>query len=256
MTARRWAIRVCAVLFAAAVLALWQLLADARVISPAFFPSPLRTLAALSAMAARGDLWAPLGATCIRMLYGWVLASCLGIFLGASIARSATARAYLQPFLEFLRPLPASAVIPPAILFLGLTDRMVVTVIAFGAIWPVLLGSYHGFRTVDPRLREIAALLRMRALPYFAKIALPSALPDIFASVRVSLAIALILAIVTEMQAGQDGLGLNILMAQRSFRSAELYAGIFILGLLGLATNQLLLIAERHFLRWRTLSRV
>jgi len=251
MSASRWGTRLGALAFAASVLALWEVLADARFISPVFFPSPLRTASALQAMAARGDLWAPTSATCVRMLYGWAVASLLGAVVGAAIARSAAARAYLQPILEFLRPLPASAVIPPAILFLGLTSRMVVTVIAFGAIWPVLLGSYHGFRTVEPRLSEVAALLRIKSVPYLWKIALPSALPEIFAGVRVSLAIALILAIVTEMQAGQSGLGFNILMAQRSFRSPELYAGILVLGILGLIANQLLLMAERRFLRWR-----
>jgi sulfonate transport system permease protein len=255
MSARRWGTRLAALVFGAAILGLWQGLADARLISPVFFPSPLRTIAALRAMAARGDLWGPMGATCLRMFYGWATASVLGALIGAVIARSAASRAYLQPILEFLRPLPASAIIPPAILFLGLSARMVVTVIAFGAIWPVLLGSYHGFRSVDPRLGEIAALLRVKPVPYLWKIALPSALPDIFAGVRVSLAIALILAIVTEMQAAQSGLGFNILMAQRSFRSPELYAGIMVLGLLGLVTNQLLLAAERHFLRWRSLAR-
>ena len=92
----------------------------------------------------------------------------------------------------------------------------------------------------------------MRAAAYLWKIALPSALPDIFAGVRVSLAIALILAVVTEMQSAQTGLGFNILMAQRSFRSPELYAGIIVLGVLGLVTNRVLVAAERRLLRWRS----
>jgi ABC-type nitrate/sulfonate/bicarbonate transport system permease component len=189
------------------------------------------------------------------MFYGWVLASLVGMLLGAAIARSGPVRAYLEPLLEFLRPLPASAIIPPAILFLGLTSKMAVTVIAFGALWPVLLGSYHGFRSVDPQLAEMAAAMRMSSPAFLWKVALPSALPDIFAGVRVSLAIALILAVVTEMQSAQSGLGFNILMAQRSFRSPELYAGIIVLGVLGLFTNQALIAAERRLLRWRTLTR-
>jgi sulfonate transport system permease protein len=132
---------------------------------------------------------------------------------------------------------------------------MAVTVIAFGALWPVLLGSYHGFRSVEPQLAEMAAAMRMRATAFLWKVALPSALPDIFAGIRVSLAIALILAVVTEMQAAQSGLGFNILMAQRSFRSPELYAGIIVLGVLGLLANQTLIMAERRLLRWRTLTR-
>lgn len=255
MSGRSLALKFAALLFAVAVIWLWQMLADARVISPVFFPSPARTFAALSAMEERGDLWKPMAATALRMFYGWVLASLAGVLLGAAIARSGAARAYLEPLLEFLRPLPASAIIPPAILFLGLTSKMAVAVISFGALWPVLLGAYHGFRSVDPQLLEMATAIRMGPASFLWKVALPSALPDIFAGVRVSLAIALILAVVTEMQSAQSGLGFNILMAQRSFRSAELYAGIIVLGVLGLFTNQALVAAERHLLRWRLLTR-
>jgi ABC-type nitrate/sulfonate/bicarbonate transport system permease component len=255
ITKRSVILKVAAVVFAAAVIYLWQVAADARLISPVFFPSPTRTFAALMTMEGRGDLWKPMAATAERMFYGWVLASLAGILLGAAIARSGPVRAYLEPLLEFLRPLPASAIIPPAILFLGLTSKMAVTVIAFGALWPVLLGAYHGFRSVEPQLAEMAAAMRMKAAAFIWKVALPSALPDIFAGVRVSLAIALILAVVTEMQAAQSGLGFNILMAQRSFRSPELYAGIIVLGVLGFFTNHALIMAERRLLRWRTLTR-
>ncbi|HEV8014797.1 MAG TPA: ABC transporter permease [Stellaceae bacterium] len=255
MIRRNILLKLAAVLFAATVIYLWQIAADARLISPVFFPSPTRTFAAFLAMEERGDVWRPMAATALRMFYGWVLASCAGIILGAAIARSGPIRAYLEPLLEFLRPLPASAIIPPAILFLGLTSKMAVSVIAFGALWPVLLGSYHGFRSVEPQLAEMAAAMRMTSPAFLWKVALPSALPDIFAGVRVSLAIALILAVVTEMQAAQTGLGFNILMAQRSFRSPELFAGIIVLGVLGLFTNLALVRTERYLLRWRTVTR-
>jgi ABC-type nitrate/sulfonate/bicarbonate transport system permease component len=255
MNRRRVMLNIGAVLFAAAVIYIWQLAADARLISPVFFPSPTRTWAGFVAMYERGDIVGPMASTAMRMFYGWVLASLAGIVIGGAIARSGPIRAYLEPLLEFLRPLPASAIIPPAILFLGLTSKMAVTVIAFGALWPVLLGSYHGFRSVEPQLVEMAAAIRMKSPAFLWKIALPSALPDIFAGVRVSLAIALILAVVTEMQAAQTGLGFNILMAQRSFRSPELYAGTIVLGLLGFVTNYVLMRTEKHLLRWRTLSR-
>jgi ABC-type nitrate/sulfonate/bicarbonate transport system permease component len=255
MRVRTIVLKLVAILFAAGVVWLWQILADARVISPVFFPSPTRTFNALRTMEERGDLWRPMAATAMRMFYGWVLASLAGILLGAAIARSGPVRAYLEPLLEFLRPLPAAAIIPPAILFLGLTSKMAVAVIAFGALWPVLLGAYHGFRSVDPQLAEMAAAMRIGPVAFLWKVALPSALPDIFAGIRVSLAIALILAVVTEMQSAQSGLGFNILMAQRSFRSPELYAGIIVLGVLGLFTNQALVAAEKRLLRWRLVMR-
>ena len=240
-----------AALFAAGLLVLWQVLADRQFISQVFFPSPSRTLSELYRQLASGQLWKPLEATAFRMFYGWALASLAGVVLGAAIGFSRTARDYLEPTLEFMRPLPASAVIPAAILFFGLSNSMTVAVIAFGAVWPVLLASVHGFASVERQLMEVAAALRLSRTQLFLKIAAPSALPDILAGARVSLAIALILAVVTEMQASQTGLGQNILLAQRSFRSPELYAGVVTLGIMGFAINHAIVVLERRLLRWR-----
>jgi sulfonate transport system permease protein len=243
--------RLHALTFAAGVLLLWQVLADRRWISPVFFPTPSRTGAELFRQIAEGLIWAPLAATSQRMFFGWALASLLGVVLGGAIGSSRTARDYLGPVLEFVRPLPASAVIPAAILFLGLSNEMTIAVIAFGAVWPVLLSSAHGFAAIESKLRELAAALCLSRTQLIVKIAIPGALPDILAGARVSLAIALILAVVTEMQASQQGLGQNILLAQRSMRSPELYAGIVSLGIMGFAVNRALLAIERRLLRWR-----
>ena len=243
-----------ALAFALVLIGLWQLAAGLRLINPIFFPSPGRTFGELYLQVASGRLWSPLASTALRMLYGWLLACAAGIALGAAIGSSRAAREYLEPLLDFLRPLPASAIIPVAILFLGLSNAMSTAVIAFGSLWPVLLASVHGFKTTEPQLVELCQALEMRRSEVLAKVALPGALPDILSGVRVSLAIALILAVVTEMQASLPGLGRNILLAQRSFRSPELYAGIVVLGLMGFAVNHGLLLAERRLLRWRAAS--
>jgi ABC-type nitrate/sulfonate/bicarbonate transport system permease component len=248
-------LRIGALLFALGVIGLWQWIAAAGVFPPVFLPSPAETWQALRAIEARGELWNGLAATCLRMLYGWGLASVAGIVLGGVLARSGAVRAYIQPTLEFLRPLPAAAIIPPAVLLLGLTPQMAVSVIAFGALWPVLLGSYYGFSNVEPRIAEVAALQELGTADYLRKVALPSALPEIFAGLRINLAIALILAVVVEIQAGLSGLGFNIMLAQRLFRTPELYAGIVVLGAIGAIASQGLALVERRLLRWRTLTR-
>lgn len=242
---------VQAAAFALGLLLAWQAASDLKLISPIFFPPPSKTLAELYRQIVEGTIWKPLAETSVRMFYGWVLASLAGVVLGAAIGSSRTARDFLHPLLEFLRPLPASAIIPPAILFLGLSNTMSVVVIAFGAIWPVLLASVYGFASVSRQLLDVAAALRLTRTQFMLKIAIPGAMPDILAGARVSLAIALILAVVTEMQASQPGLGQNILLAQRSYRSAELYSGVVVLGLLGFAINHALQLIERRALRWR-----
>ena len=239
--------------FALSLLIVWQLLADAHLVSPIFFPSPLQALAVLQRRIIDGSLWLPLAATSLRMIVGWLLASLIGIILGAAIGSSSLARDLLNPTLEFIRPLPASAIIPVAILFLGLSNEMSVTVVAFGAIWPVLLASVHGFSSVPLELTNVSQVLGFGRWDFLRKIAFPSALTDIVAGLRVSLAVALILAVVTEMQASLAGLGWEIFSAQRFYRSADLYAGLVLLAVLGSIANHLILFSERRVLRWRNL---
>ncbi len=239
------------ILFAAGLIAIWQLVADFRLVSPVFLPAPSRAAEELWLRALDGSLWPPLLATTRRMVVGWFLASLAGVVLGAAIGLAPLARQLLEPTLEFLRPLPASAMIPVAILFFGLSEQMAAFVIAFGSIWPVLTSSIHGFGSVRASLREVSAMLGLTRLEFLRKIAIPSAMPDILAGMRSGLAISLILAVVTEMQASLPGLGHEVFLAQRSFRSAELFAGLIMLGLLGVVINHGLQLVERRVLRWR-----
>ena len=246
-------VRLGALVFAAAFILGWQGLADLKLISPIFFPPPSRTFEVLLARMADGSIWLSLEATGLRMVVGWALASIAGILIGAAIGSSRLTRDLLDPTLEFIRPLPASAVIPVAILFLGLSNAMSLTVIAFGAIWPVLLASVYGFSAVSRELQDVSRVLGFGRFEFLRKIALPSALPDIMSGVRVSLAIALILTVVTEMQSSLPGLGWDIFFAQRSYRSADLYAGLILLGALGFTANYFIQLIEQRALRWRNL---
>jgi sulfonate transport system permease protein len=230
---------------------LWQLAAARELVSPVFFPAPARTFEALSEQAESADFWFAFRETLRRMAMGFVTASVAGVALGSLIGLSPRVRPYVEPTLELIRPLPASAVIPVFVLLIGLNDRMIVVAIAFSALWPVLLNTVHGFKTVEPRLLEVARILQLSRWELLRKIALPNAMPDIFAGLRLSLTVSLILAVVAEMLAGTAGLGQNITLAARSFRSADLYAGIVVLGAIGYASNVLLERAERHLLRWR-----
>ena len=109
-----------------------------------------------SSMRTSARSWSAPSATCSA---AGSSASIAGIALGALIGSSNAAREYIGPTLEFLRPLPASAVIPVAIAIFGLTPQMALGVIAFGSIWPVLLAAIHGFAAIEPRLIEVERIL-------------------------------------------------------------------------------------------------
>jgi sulfonate transport system permease protein len=237
---------------AAGFVALWQLIANAKLVSPVFLPGPDRAWASLVRGFTDGDLMAKVAGTLQHMVIGWLVASLVGIALGALIGSSPRVRAYVTPTLEFLRPLPVSAIIPVAIAFFGLSQTMTLFVIAFGAVWPMLLSTVHGFAAVEPRLYEVARSLHLSRMAVIFKIGLPSASPDILAGMRISVTVALILSVVCEMLAGLDGLGHWILLSARAFRSADLFAGVILLGVIGYVTALAVAQVERRLLVWRT----
>lgn len=234
-----------------ALIGLWWLASHQQWISKVFLPTPQATLVSLLEGFTRGELLDFTQATILRMGLGWGLASLLGVALGALIGSSALARVWIGPTLEFLRPLPASALLPLAIAIFGLSAGMVLFVVAFGALWPVLLATVHGFGATHVRLREVSQALQLSRLAFVFKIGLPNALPDILAGMRLSLTVALIVAVVGEMIASQAGLGQAILLAARSFRASELFAGVLLLGAIGFVSNAVLRQAEKKLLKWQ-----
>jgi sulfonate transport system permease protein len=203
MSALAW--RGAGLVVVVALIALWGEIAALKLVSPVFLPTPARVWMALEHGFLHATLGAKLAGTVSHMLGGWVVASVVGVALGALIGTSKAAREYIAPTLEFLRPLPASAVIPVAIAIFGLTPQMALGVIAFGSIWPALLAAIHGFAAIEPRLLEVERALGLARWQGIVKIALPSAAPDILAGLRLGLTVSLILAVVCEMIAGLDG---------------------------------------------------
>jgi len=233
------------------IILVWHLLTTYGVVSRIFVPTPLATIEALRRGFASGVLISQTQATVLLMIQGWLLASAVAIFLGVLIGVWPAARRALEPLLEFIRPLPASAIIPVAVALFGLTPHMILGVVTFGSLWPTLLATVHGVSTVEPRLEEVARALGMSRLSFIWKIGLPNAVPDILSGMRLSLTFSFILAIVTEMLAGENGLGTAILLAGRLFRSPDIFAGLLVLALIGLVSNSMLQAVERRLLRWR-----
>lgn len=243
--------RIASFAFAASLVVAWQLVANAQLISPIFLPGPDRAWAALVNGFTDRGLSGKLIGTLRHMTFGWLAASIAAIALGSLIGSSRRARIYVAPSLEFLRPLPVSAIIPVAIALYGLSEGMAIFVIAFGTLWPMLLATIQGYAGVEPRLLEVARALNLSRLETVTKISLPSAMPDILAGMRVSLTVALILSVVCEIVAGLDGLGQWILISARMFRSPDLFAGVILLGAVGYLAAAIIAEVERRLLAWR-----
>ena len=185
-----------------------------------------------------------------RLLGGWLLAVVAGVGLGTAIGLVRNLADYLDPVIEFVRAIPPPALIPPFIVLLGLGSDMKIALIAVGVVWPILLNTIDGVRSVDPVLVDTGRTLRTGRLRRLAYIVLPSAAPRIFAGLRVSLSLSLILMVISEMVAATGGIGFTIVQAERSFATKQMWAGIVLLGVLGYVLNTLLLLVERRVLAW------
>ena len=159
-------------------------------------------------------------------------------------------RELTEPVLEFFRAIPPPAIIPIVMLLLGITDTMKIAVIVSGAVWPILLNTIDGVRSVDRVLVATAATFRLSPWQRFWKVILPAASPQIVTGLRVSLAIALVLVTTSEMVVSNDGLGYYVLDLQRSFQMAEMYAAVVALGLIGYALNRLFLLLDGRVMGW------
>jgi len=236
---------------AIAIVAIWQAVANAGIISPLFLPGPDRAWTSLVSGISSGVLVRQTLGTLQHMFLGWLVASIIAIALGSLIGTYRIMRDLTGPLLEFLRPLPASAIIPLAIAVMGLSNSMATLVIAFGTLWPMLLSTIHGFASVEPRLYEVARSLNMSRPAVIWKIVLPSAMPDILAGMRISVTAALILSVVCEMIAGLNGLGHHIMVSARLYRSPDLFAGVILLGTIGYLSSLLVSALEARLTGWR-----
>jgi ABC-type nitrate/sulfonate/bicarbonate transport system permease component len=135
-------------------------------------------------------------------------------------------------------------------LFLGIDNEMKVFMIAFGSFFPILLNTYSGVRSVDPVQVNTARTFGLSRFAIVKQIIVPAASPYIVTGMRVSLAIALILVVIAEMVASNNGMGFFILDTQRSFRVKEMYAGIIALAIVGYALNAAFLALERRLMAW------
>ena len=185
-----------------------------------------------------------------RLFMGYAIACVVAVAIGIPLGLSPVLRRATSPIVEFLRAIPPPALLPFAIVVLGVGNAGKVFLIAFVCLWPILLNTIDGVTGLDPTLRETARSYGVGGRERLLRIVLPAASPQIFAGMRLSLSLALILMVISEMVASTNGIGFFVLQSQRSFAIPEMWSGILLLGILGYVLNALFLLVERRVLRW------
>jgi ABC-type nitrate/sulfonate/bicarbonate transport system permease component len=242
--------RLLGVLFILVLLFLWEVTARCEWLPSLSWPRITGVLATLLQVTRSGELVGELASSLWRMFAGYFIGVALGVGVGLLMASFRWVYNLLEPLTEVLRPIPSPAYVPIAILFLGIDDEMKIFMIAFSAFFPVLLNTYSGVRSVDPVQLQTARTFGVRGHKLLWQIVLPSAAPYIFTGMRVSLAVALIVMVISEMVAASNGVGYWVLAAQRGLKVKEMYAGIVTLAVVGYALNRIFLAVENRVLAW------
>ncbi|MBO9668233.1 MAG: ABC transporter permease [Bdellovibrio sp.] len=192
------------------------------------------------------DMWASFYRVILGCVIGGVLALPIGLLMGASNR----VYDYLNPLIQVLRPIPPIAYIPLAILWFGLGNPPAVFLIALGAFFPILMNTIVGVRAVDSIYIRAARNLGAGSFLMFRKVIVPAAMPYILSGIRIGIGTGFICMIVAEMIAVNSGLGYRILEAREYFWSDKIIAGMFSIGLLGLAIDTVVDKLNNYLLRW------
>jgi ABC-type nitrate/sulfonate/bicarbonate transport system permease component len=251
----RWVVLACGA-------GLWQLLAGWR--HSAFFPPPSTIGSAMhrqwfSGPASRlfltpdatGNILPSLG----RILLGLAIIVVVGVPAGLAIGRSPVLTDYLDPLLQFFRSIPVVTAAPVFIALFKIGTQMEVATIVAGTIWPLLLNTIDGARSIDPVQVETARAFRYTAWQRVRWLIFPAALPKIFTGLRLALSLSLILMVFAELIGATDGIGYEMNTANQSFDLTGLWEGVVLLGILGYLMNAILYLAESRVLAWHRAAR-
>ena len=242
--------RLSGLLVFCALAAAWEGLSRWGVVSRLYFP-PVSTIAATFwDLTVSGLLPGQALSTVSRAVTELLLALAVMAPLGLAMGVSRRLSALLTPTVELLRPVPPPAIIPAAMLLFGIGTGMKLVVIVFACSFPILVGAVDGARSIDPGFRLTAAAYGLSRRDLLFGVILPAAGPSVAAGFRTAVPMALIVAVLSEMIGATSGIGHYILRMQRTFAIPEMYAGVAMLGLWGLALNAGTQQVLARLLRW------
>lgn len=185
-----------------------------------------------------------------NLAVGFVVGSAVGVLAGAVIGQVRWLLRMLGPLISFMRSIPSIAYVPILIAIIGFTAPMRVTAITLAAFFPILIATIDGVRSIDETLLDATRSYRVPGLISFVSVRLPAALPRIFAGAELGLVAALIVMVASELIGTSEGIGAQVLLAQQSFLFSDMWAGIVLLAVIGIATNVLFRLARGRALAW------
>jgi NitT/TauT family transport system permease protein len=234
---------------------LWQIFASLHlnlgIVSFRNVPPPAEVVESAVVLLKSPKLLAHISASLYRVFAGYGAAALVGILLGFAVGRSRAASDLLLPPLELLRPIPAVAWIPLAVLMFPSSELSMIFITFIGALFPIVLNTVHGVVNVDRRLIASARSLGATKFATLAEIILPSAAPNIITGLSIGMGTAWFVLVTAEMIAGQFGIGYYTWEAYTLQNYPDIIVGMIIIGLLGMGSSWLLTTFGQLLMPWR-----
>lgn len=231
----------------------WHLLTTYRVNAYVRFanvPSPADVLASAETALSSSAFFTHVGVSCRRILFGFLVAAAIAVPLGLLMGRFRPIREFVFPVAEVLRPIPAIAWVPMAIMLWPTNEQSIVFITFLGSFFPILLNTLHGMATVDPVLVRAARSLGASEAATFREVYLPATLPQIFTGLTVGMGVAWVSLIAAEMISGQFGVGYFTWEAYSLVQYPDIALGMITIGLLGLASSFAIRLIGRLAMPW------
>ncbi|KWV51566.1 MULTISPECIES: ABC transporter permease [Rhizobium] len=241
------AIAVCVFVL---LFALWWAATGTGWVKPIFLPHPGAVLSKMVELALDGTLLSDAGVSLYRMAVGFALASAMAIPIGIMIGCFKTWEAAIEPFVDFVRYMPVVAFVPLTILWAGTGDIQKFVIIWIGTFFQQVLMVMDCVKRVPPDFVGLGRTLGLSETRILTRIVLPSSLPGIWDTLRISLGWAWTWLVLAELVAATSGLGYRIVVSQRYFQTQTIIGYILLLGVLGLITDQSMKALERVLFRY------
>jgi ABC-type nitrate/sulfonate/bicarbonate transport system permease component len=232
----------------AIALSLWQMVGQS--IDPVLFTTPAKVAVAAVEMVFSGELWTYLWPSLIVLVIGLVLAIVLGTMLGLLLARYHVLDVGLTVYITFLYSIPSVALVPLIVLWAGYETTAKVTILFLFAFFPMVINTYQGVKTVDPKLIEVGRAFRCSERQLWTNIVLPAALPFIVTGIRLAVGRGMIGMVLADLYTAISGIGYLIVRTASTFQVDKMFVPIVTLGLLGVTLTALLRMAEKKVAPW------
>ena len=231
-------------------LAFWELISRLVVANPLFLAAPSQIVEAIYRLSLTGEMQRHIAISAAEFALGYAIASVIGIAVGFGMANSPRFKQAMQPWISGLYATPTIALAPLFILWLGIGIWSKVLVVIFLVLFPVTINTEAGLRTTSERLIEMLRSFGATPRQIFFKVSLPSALPFILAGLKLGIGRGLIGVVVAELFGSRAGLGRLISQSADAFNMPELFAGVIVLAVAGIAMTAGFGWVERRLVPW------